>query len=390
MQNQLEPVRYKVTRKTLLFPLVGLVAFFAYIYFFNVDIQEIIAEAQRINLSFYVLAAIASILDTLFFALAWHSLLKFLRVAISRFKAFLFVWVGIFVDTLIPAESVSGEVAKIYLVNRESGEAGKATGSIVAQRLINMGINMSILLGGVALLLIENRLYGIVFPLTLFLIAITLLFIALILLLCVKQNWTVRIIDVVIGLAERISRGRWRLTRLREEAVEAAKAFHQAMREYAHAPKTLIIASSFSTISWIFMIVVFYLTFLSMGYAQISWSAILVTSAIFAAVKSVPIGIPFEIGLPEITLTTLFSLFGVPWNVGATATILMRLLTLWLKFFIGFVSQQWVGIKTVTTSTKDGLARVTTLKPFPSQNTTQRARSPFQHNRDAKAFIKSP
>jgi uncharacterized membrane protein YbhN (UPF0104 family) len=95
---------------------------------------------------------------------------------------------------------------------------------------------------------------------------------------------------------------------------------------------------------------VLYLTLVSMGYPQISWSAILVISAIFVAVKFVPIGVPFGVGLPEITLTTLLVFFGVPGTISAAATILMRLLTLWLRFFIGFGAQQWIGVKGVTTS----------------------------------------
>jgi uncharacterized protein (TIRG00374 family) len=164
-----------------------------------------------------------------------------------------------------------------------------------------------------------------------------------------------RIVDKVISLAEWISRGRWKLAKLREEVIEATKAFHTAIKEYAHAPKTLVIASCFSVVSWLFALGIFYFTFLSIGYA-ISWSAILVVSAIFVAVKSVPIGVPFEIGLPEITLTTLFFLFTRDAQVSATVTILSRLLTLWLRFFIGFGAQQWIGIKAITASTNNKTA----------------------------------
>jgi uncharacterized protein (TIRG00374 family) len=346
-------VKYKVTWKTFLLPLIGLAAFFLYIYIFNVDIQEIISEAQKVNLNLYALAAVFSILDTLFFTLAWHSLLTFLSVKISRFRSFLFVWVGIFVDTLIPAESVSGEMAKIYLVSkRQSGTAGKATGSIVAQRLIGMFINVSTLLVGASLLLIENQLFGIILTLIILLVTVTLLFLVLTLLLCVKQKWTMTIIDAIIRFAEYVTRGRWKLSQLREEAMEEAKAFHGAMREYVHAPNTLFDASCFSVISWILTLAVFRFTFMSIGYPQITWSAILVISAIFVAVKSIPVGVPFEVGLPEITLTTLLIWFGVPPGISATATILMRLLTLWLKFFIGFAAQQWVGIKAISPNIK--------------------------------------
>lgn len=355
VQTHLTQPKYKVTWKTFILPILGLAAFFIYIYIFNVDIQQIIATVQHIDLNFYVLATIATLLDTVFFTFAWYVLLRRLSVKISMLRSFLFVWVGTFIDTLIPAESVSGEITKIYLVNRdESGSAGKATASVVAQRLLGMGINIVTLVVGAILLLIENLLYGMMLTLILFLVAITFFFLALILLLCTRENWTLRIVDAVIRFAERISRGRWKLTKLREEVIEATKAFHGAIKEYARAPKTLFVASVLTLISWILALSVFYLTFLAIGYQQISWSAILVTSSIFVAVKSIPIGVPFEVGLPEMTLTTLLVFFGVPWQLSATATILMRLLTLWLKFFIGFAAQQWVGISAITTGKSNG------------------------------------
>jgi len=358
----MEPVKYRVTWKTFALPIIGLAAFFIYLYIFQVDIQEVIARAREINPYLYLLAAIASLLDTLFFTLAWRSLLGYLSVRISRFKAFMFVYVGIFVDTLIPAESVSGELTRIYLVNREQdGAAGKATASVVAQRLIGTGISISTLIVGAILLIVENMLYGMMIYLILSLIIIGLITFTLIILLCVQESWTLRIVNAAIKFAERISRGRWKLAKLREEVIEAARSFHTAMKEYAHAPKTILVSVSFSVVAWILTLIVFYLTFLSIGYTQISWSVILVVSAIFIAVKSVPVGIPFEVGLPEFTLTFLFSsVFLIPLEISTLATLLTRFLTSWLRFFMGFAAEQWVGIKVTTTgesnetrSTKD-------------------------------------
>jgi len=346
--------KYKVTWKTFLLPLIGLAAFFIYIYIFNVDIREIIAKMEQIRIDFYVMAAVAAVLDVLFFTVAWHFLMRFLDVKISLFKEFTFVWTGIFVDTLIPAESVSGEITKIYLTDREQkGAAGKATASIVAQRLIGMSINVATLVVGAVLLFAEHLLYGMMLILIVFLVAVTLVFLVLILFLCRREKWTLKIVDSVTRFAERISRGRWKLTRLREDAMEATRAFHIAIRDYGHAPVTVVAASFSSLVSWCFSLAVMYLTFLSLGYSQISWSAILVVSSIFVAVKSIPVGVPFEVGLPEMTLATLLRICGVPWDISATATILMRLLTLWLRFFIGFAAEQWLGIKAIAAGSNE-------------------------------------
>ena len=342
------PPKYKVTWRTFALPLIGLVAFFVYIYLFNVDIPGIIAEVQKIKSYYYVLAIAVSLLDVLFFTLAWHFLLRFLKVKLSFLKSFAFVWIGIYVDTVIPAESVSGELAKIYLVNKEEdGTAGKATASIVAQRLIGMGINVATLLVGAAFLLVQSLLYGMMLTLILLLITMVCLFFTLVLFFSFKEKWTFRMLDGLIRFAEWITRGHWKPAKFREEVVSIHRGFHQAIKEYVRAPKTMFLATFLSVVSWIFALLVFFLTFLAIGYNQISWGAILVISAIFVAVKSVPVGIPFEVGLPEIVLTILLQGFGVPVAIGATATILMRLLTLWLRFFVGFGAQQWLGIQAV-------------------------------------------
>lgn len=349
-RNILTAPKYRVTWKTLLLPTIGIVAFFVYIYLFNVDIQQIVGEIGRINLNYYLIAAIVSILDVFFFALAWHSLLRFLRVKFSVLRSFALVWVSLFIDALIPAESVSGELAKIYYVNKEQdGTAGQATASVVAQRLIGMGINIATLLVGAIVLLVQSLLFGMMLGLILFLITVICLFFVLILFLSFREKWTFRMLDSLIRFAEWISRGRWKLTKFREEVVEIHKAFHIAIKEYIHAPKTMLIATSCSVVAWLLSILIFYFTFLAVGYTQISWVSIVEVTSIFVAVKSIPIGIPFEVGLPEITLTTLLVIFGVPGIVSATVTILTRLLTLWLRFFIGFIAQQWLGLGGIVT-----------------------------------------
>jgi uncharacterized membrane protein YbhN (UPF0104 family) len=97
-----------------------------------------------------------------------------------------------------------------------------------------------------------------------------------------------------------------------------------------------------------------YLVFLALGFNalefQVLWGIILVTQSIVSAIKSIPVGVPFEVGLPEITMTTLYNVLGVPFGISATATILTRILTVWLRFFIGFAVQQWLEIKAITIS----------------------------------------
>jgi uncharacterized protein (TIRG00374 family) len=359
---------YKVTWKTYLLLVLGLVAFLIYIYLFNVDIQQIIATAERhFDVSIYALAAAFAILGTFLFSLSWHFLLKFLSVKISVARSFFYVWYGIFVDAVIPGESLSGEITKLYLITREDGTvSGKVVASLVAQRLMGMTVNIISLLVGMSVLLTVGGVSGIVLSLTIFLVTAISIFLVLLIILCIKEKWTLKIVNTGIGFVEYLSRGHWKpqLTKIREEVVRAARMFHDSMKKFRHAPKTLFASMSANAISWILELGVIYLVFLSVGFSSVQWGTVIVTCSMLVAIKSIPVGVPFEAGLPEIAMSTLFIWLGVPKEISFTVTILSRLLTMWLRFFIGFGVQQWIEIrKAKSPSTENNMVPLEQKKP---------------------------
>ena len=352
----MESPKPKITLKTLLFPLVGIAAFFLYIYLFQVDILGIIRTLQQADPVPYVLAAVLSLVEVLFFSVSWRVLVNFLMIKLSVVRSYLFVWYGIFVDILVPAESVSGEALRVYLVTKEQGENtfGRVVASLVTHRLLGMTMNVGVLILGMALLFNETAINPLIFNLILFVsfgIALTLL---LIMLFSFKEQWSLKVIDWLVRAGKFISRGRWQgqLTKIKEEACEIAKSFHGSMKEFKHNPKALVFSLFYLAITWVLSLSIPYLVFMSLR-VPVSWSVILITSTIVLAVKSIPLGVPFEVGLPEITMTTLYTSLGVPAGISATATILTRLLTLWLRFFVGFLAQQWLELKPVLAPTSN-------------------------------------
>lgn len=349
-RSQMESPKPKATRRTLLFPLIGLVAFFAYIYLFQVDVTTIIATAQRVDLIPYALAMLLCLLEVFFFSVSWRVLANFLAIRLSVIKSYLYVWYGIFMDTIVPAESISGEALRVYLITREQGNSkcGHAVASLVVHRLLGMGLNIVILILGMVLLFTETQISPLILNLILFLASGIAVILLLIMVFSFKEKWILKIIDWLIRIGIFLSRRKWqgRLTKIKEDACRIATSFHISMKEFKHRPQAVIFSLFYLTLSWIFSLSIPYLVFLSLQF-PVSWSVILVTSTIVLAVKSIPIGVPFEVGIPEITMTTLYTSLGVPAGISATATILTRLITLWLKFAIGFVAQQWLELKPV-------------------------------------------
>ncbi len=355
----IEVPRPKLTWKTALFPIIGLVAFFAYIYIFRVDIPAIIATAETADPLPYLLAITFSIVEVFFYAVSWRTLINFLKIKLSVVRSYLFVWYGIFLDIIIPAESVSGEAVRIYLVQRDQGitSCGPTSASLVTHRLLGMALNVIILFVGMGLLFVEGQATGIILNLILALAAGITLILVLLIVFSFKEQWTLKAVNGFTNFAHWITRGRWKgLAKIREDICRITLSFHDSMKTFGRSPKPLIISLAGLSITWVFNLSTTYLVFLALR-TPVSWSVILITSAIVLAVKSVPVGIPFEVGLPEITMTTLYTAMGVPAGISATVTILSRLLTLWLRFFIGLGAQQYLDLKSaVTVCTDDVLA----------------------------------
>ena len=347
----MQPPKPKLTWKTVLFPLLGLVGFFLYIYLFQVDLLGIIATAQTANPVFYSIAILFGLVEVFFYTVSWYVLTDHLCIKMSLKRAYLYVWYGLYVDIVIPAESISGELTRAYLLTRDQcGSFGKVVASLFTHRLLGMAMNVFVLIAGIALLTVEGQASTIVFNLIIFIaIAITAI-IAVMFALSFKQQWTLKLIDWVTTFVQKITFGKKKLTKFKEEAIENTSHFHESMIEFRHNPKPVAYSLLYLTITWVFSLSIPYMVFVALGY-PVSWSIILITTAIVLAVKSIPIGIPFEVGIPEAAMTTLYFSMGVPAELSATATILTRIITLWFRFFIGFVAQQWLELKPVITPT---------------------------------------
>jgi uncharacterized protein (TIRG00374 family) len=226
--------------------------------------------------------------------------------------------------------------------------------SLVTHRLLGMSMNVAVLITGMGLLFTETQINPLIFNLILFLavgITVTLL---LMIFFSFKEQWSLKVINWLVRLGKSITRGRWhrQLNKIKEDACKIATSFHDSMKEFKNNPKAPVFSLFYLALTWIFSLSIPYLVFMSLGH-PVSWSVILITSAIVLAVKSIPLGIPFEVGLPEITMTTIYTSLGVPAGISATATILTRLITLWLRFFVGFIAQQWLELKPVFAQAKD-------------------------------------
>ena len=340
----MEPPKLKLSWKSIVFPLLGIVGFFIYIYLFRVNILGILSTVYKVNPLIYGAAVGVGLAEVLFFSVSWRVLTSYLSIKLSVTRAYLYVWYGIYVDTIVPAQSISGEVTRTYLCTRDKcGPFGKVVASLYTHRLLGMLINIVSLVLGVVLLTFGGNVNPLIFNAIIVVTAAIVAIMVLMMVLSFKRQWTTKIVGWATKFAGKVTRGRWKLSSVETQALEITEHFHDSMKEFGHSPKALAGSMVYLVIAWVCNLSIPYLVFRSLDH-PVSWSVILVTSAIFLAVKSIPLGVP-EVGLPEAVMTTLYISMGVPGALAATATILTRIITLWLRFFIGFGAQQWLELK---------------------------------------------
>jgi len=337
-------------KRAVPFLLAGILVFVVYIHFF-VGIPEIIATLKNVNLVWYSIAIVVLFLNMFVGALAWQFFLRSLAVKVSVQKTFLFSWIGSFVDLLVPAESITGDAARIYMMTKESGEnAGKVVASVVSSRILAMAISLgSLVFSCVAVYTIQYSLPTFILNLVLLIIIGTVIVLILIFLCILDETRTQRIIDTTLRFLLCISRGRLKLDSARSKATKAIGAFHGSIGVLLHNPKTLVPPIFFGLISWLLSIIISYLVFVSLDQ-PVDFILITIVFSVSVNIQSIPLGIPGEVGLVEIVMSSLYGLLGMEAGIATAATVLLRLLTVWFRMFIGFLAVQWIDLKDLVKS----------------------------------------
>ncbi|MEM2889181.1 MAG: lysylphosphatidylglycerol synthase transmembrane domain-containing protein [Candidatus Bathyarchaeia archaeon] len=330
----------------------GIFVFLLYIYFL-VPFNDLVQTFQQVN-PFYIFLALAVLFIAHgFYAFTWQKLLEMLSVKASFTKAFQYTWVANFVDILVPAESVSGDFLRIYLLSKEkSGDAGKIAASVLCHRILVTIISVLGLLISTMYFMIYNNPPTLVLQIIVAIAVLNAVVLGLVIYVSIKKEAAEKIVNWTIKALVHITRGRWKFEHLKESATKTMNKFYEGITVFRQNPKGFIVPVFSSIIAVILDILIMALVFLSIGpiEAMISLSALIIVYSSSAIVHYIPI-VSGELGTMEIFLTTMFTLLGNQQAIAiyTAATVLIRILTLWVRLFVGGIIVQIMGIKSLTT-----------------------------------------
>ncbi|MGQ9781176.1 MAG: lysylphosphatidylglycerol synthase transmembrane domain-containing protein [Nitrososphaeria archaeon] len=321
-------------RKQLIFFLAGLVALIIFISLSDFNkVLDYISLSNKITFS---LAFVSMLLGVLAYAFSWIVLLRSAKIKLGIFRALEGTWISVFFNIMVPTASVAGEIVRILYVVRETEDNyGNVAATVFLHRVVSFLPFIAGSIGGFMYLAFSYNLPA--YLTTLLLMISVALFAALmmLILLSVKPKLS-------IGAAFRITRFLDRVfyrhkgegSTLTSLVAKAFSEFEESMRLLKTGKVALLLSVVLAFAYWIFDVTVAYFVFASLGYS-VPLGIIVAVYTIGISIQIVPIGIPGMVGVVETVMSGLYVIAGVPLSLSVAATVMIRLIMMWLEALVG-------------------------------------------------------
>ncbi|MCW3996465.1 MAG: flippase-like domain-containing protein [Candidatus Bathyarchaeota archaeon] len=333
MSRAQAPVTVTAKRWIAITAVIGYTALFLYLLFF-VGLSNLAEAIRNVNLSVYLLAIGAVIASITFHSLVWFNLLGRVNIKLSFRRTFVFYWLGIFVDNLIPG-GWSGDLFKAYLLGREPGiDGGRAVASVVAKNMYEAIFNLANMVVGLILLLLNYSLAGAIFigiGLIMFLLTVPLI---ILLIVSFRPSGAKKLIHKFIAGTKRLTRNRLNLSKYEPEANKLLDDYHEGMKILIENPRMLIRPMILSFFAWGFEVLTLYLVFVSLGFF-VGADKVIIVRSIAGNVEAQ--GYAFA-GYAQIITTALYTALGVLPAVAASVALLGGVVVFWLKTGISYLA----------------------------------------------------
>ena len=316
---------------------LGMGAYFLYLY--HAGYQDVVSSLRNVSMTLFSGAVILAFLGVFFDALAWRAIAFKFDYKVPLWDIFLIYLSCGFMNNLIPSGSFSGETVRIYFLEKLDGGSriDQASATVAATRIITaIPFFLGTIIGLIYLDLSTDAPPWALATCTI--ITLILLFLnAAFFAICFADDWLERIIFTLMDYVERI----FHIHADRIQCRGVMNRFHQSMKMLAEHKRTLFISTFWAVAGWLSMTMVAVIVFRSMG-VSIPLRAVFAVYAVMIFLQMLPIFLPGGVGLVDIVMSTLFTAIGLPMHSAVAATILIRLIQLWLLTAIGGVATAYL------------------------------------------------
>jgi uncharacterized protein (TIRG00374 family) len=320
-------------KKTAALILAGLLLYLGYLYL--VGFESLKEALLGTDYSLLLLSAGVALIANMFHTAGWWVFLRDMKYKISFFRAYEIYLSSIFFVNVIPTAAVSGEIAKIYFVQR-SVPGSRFDRTLAAGLMSRILEIIPISLGAIVGVLYVALYYHIPGWALAFciVIAVALAAAAVIILAVAMNNDLLRRLTArLIGVLDRIFKN----NKLRDRAErydQIILQFGGSLKQLTDKKLLVVLSLALIFIAWCFDVSVAYIAFMAIGN-PVSPGFVITVFSIMVILQLLPTFLPGGIGLVDIIMTSLYLAMGIPKVAAAGATIMVRLVTLWFLTSVG-------------------------------------------------------
>lgn len=320
-------------RKTAVLILIGLVIYFIYLYL--VGFESLRAVLSGVDYRLMALAIAVSLCGNLFHAAGWWVLLRHVRYEISLGWTYLVYLSSIFFTNLIPSAAMSGEVGKIYFIQKSvpGTRVDRTFAAGLMSRLLEV---VPVALGaivGVAYLAMFYSLPAWALGFCVLVAGVISLIATVVLAVSMNPRLLKAMAASAIRVASRVFR-RMDVAGLTGRTEALVAQFDASMREIAGGKLLILKSLALIMIAWVFDVSVAYIVFMALGH-EVSIGVIITIYSMMVLLQLIPTFLPGGLGIVDAVMTVLYLSAGLPGSIAAGATVMIRLVTLWFLTAVG-------------------------------------------------------
>ena len=318
--------------------LVGVVVLIALILV--VGPEQTISALKTANTNYVILAIVIQFIIMALWNTRWSIICKSLDIPHKQLPLFAMTIVGLAINDLTPSGRSGGEPVRAYLLSKTSSTDFKQTfATVMADKLCDTFPFMVLAIFAITYLMWYMHLGTTLF--SVLLIALVLFIIALVFIIFISINETfgIKTIQWVFRqLRKFTSRD---MDKYEDTALTSLVGFQRSLLYLMKDKKLLLIATIISFLVWFLELLRVYVVFMAFG-VNVSLGMIASVFLVSSLIGIIPI-LPGGLGSIDGVMILLYSLAGVSASISTAATLVERMISLWMVIIIGVILLPFFG-----------------------------------------------
>jgi uncharacterized protein (TIRG00374 family) len=302
--------------------------------------SKIISAIQTANIYYVILAVIIQFVILALWNKRWSLICDSLDIPHGELSLFAMTIVGLAINDLTPSGRSGGEPVRAYLLTKSSLVDFKKTfATVMGDKLFVMFPFMVLAIFAVAYLMLYLHLNTTLFSILLVALILFILALVFIVYISINEEFGLKTIKWVFRQARRFTSRD--LKKSEKKAVSSLLGFQNSLLYLMNDYKLIINATIISFVVWFLELIRVYVVFLAFGQT-VSLGMIASVFLVSSLIGVIP-ALPGGLGSIDGVMILLYSMAGVSASVSTAATLVERMISLWMVIIMGMILLPFYG-----------------------------------------------